>query len=444
MSFDKESLPRKLAELSNLAGQPDRYMVAFSGGLDSTVLLHALASSRDAHQTAMVAVHIDHGLHGDSAKWCEQCESVAGSLDIEFVSVQVDVATDAGQGPEAAARNARYAALGSIVRSGDWLLSAHHKDDQAETLLLNLMRGSGPAGLAGIGEMQPFAAGWLVRPLLDVSRASLRKYADAHDLSRIDDPSNEDQQFDRNYLRHEVMPRLETRWPDVASRLKRSALLAGEASQLLDQLADADFRGLGERPDRLDLSRLRDLPPERQRNVLRYVVRELGLPSPPATQLRSVVLDLIPARDDAQPVVQWQGAEIRRYRDQVYVLPAAATDETVAAGMIAASKVALPSGMGELTFEAGASQGLAEAIVSRGLELRFRTGGEEIKPVGQSHTRKLKKLLQEEGVVPWMRERLPLLYSGDDLVAVADLWIAANAASEPGTAINWKNRPPIH
>jgi tRNA(Ile)-lysidine synthase len=157
-----------------------------------------------------------------------------------------------------------------------------------------------------------------------------------------------------------------------------------------------------------------------------------------------VVLDLIPARDDAQPVVQWPGAEIRRYRDQVYVLPAAAADDTVAIGMIAAGKVALPSGMGELTFEAGASQGLAEAIVSRGLELRFRSGGEEIKPVGQSHTRKLKKLLQEEGVVPWMRERLPLLYSGGDLVAVADLWIAANAASEPGTAINWKNRPPIH
>ena len=444
MSFDKETLPRKLAELSNLAGQPDRYMVAFSGGLDSTVLLHALASSRDAHQTDIVAVHIDHGLHGDAAKWCEQCAAVAGSLDIEFVSVQVEVATDAGQGPEAAARNARYAALGSIVRSGDWLLSAHHKDDQAETLLLNLMRGSGPAGLAGIGEMQPFAAGWLVRPLLSIKRSELQDYATAHELDWINDPSNEDQQFDRNYLRHEVMPRLETRWPDVASRLKRSALLAGEASQLLDQLADADFRELGERPDRLDLSRLRDLPPERQRNVLRYVVRELGLPSPPATQLRSVVLDLIPARDDAQPVVQWPGAEIRRYRDQVYVLPAAAADDTVAIGMIAADKVALPSGMGELTFEAGASQGLAEAIVSRGLELRFRTGGEEIKPVGQSHTRKLKKLLQEEGVAPWMRERLPLLYSGGDLVAVADLWIAANAASEPGTAINWKNRPPIH
>ena len=265
-----------------------------------------------------------------------------------------------------------------------------------------------------------------------------------HNLARIEDPSNEDQQFNRNYLRHEIMPRLESRWPDVATRLKRSASLAAEASQLLDQLADADFRCLGERPDRLSVSALRNLPPERQRNVLRYVVRELGLPSPPGTTLRSVVMDLIPARQDAQPVVRWPGAEIRRYRDQLYVLPAESTDDNVASGTVTASGIVLAKGMGELDFEPGAAQGLAAAVVSGGLVLRFRDGGEKIKPAGQSHTRKLKKLLQEEGVVPWMRERLPLLYSGDDLVAVADLWIAADASSEPGVAIRWRNRPPIH
>ena len=448
MSFARESLLQKLAVLAELAGKPDRLIVAYSGGLDSTVLLHALASSRDSHKLPVLAVYVDHGLQDESAAWSEQCESFASSLAIEFIGMSVDVRDDAGQGLEAAAREARYGALRSVVRAGDWLVSAHHKDDQAETLLLNLMRGSGPAGLAGIGEIRPFAAGWLVRPILDVSRASLRNYAQSQDLAWIDDPSNEDRQFDRNYLRHEVMPRLEARWPDVANRLKRSSLLAGEASQLLDQLADADFGSLGGRADRLSLDGLRELPAERQRNVLRYVVRELGLPSPPATTLRSVIMELIPARDDAQPVVKWPGAEIRRYRDSVYLLSADAAQNADALGADTAglgrSCNSLALGLGELKLEPGAPSGLAESVVAKGLQVRYRSGGEQIKPLGHSHTKKLKKLLQEEGIVPWMRERLPLLYSEGELVAVADLWIADDAASEPGIAIRWQNRPALH
>jgi tRNA(Ile)-lysidine synthase len=278
-----------------------------------------------------------------------------------------------------------------------------------------------------------------------LSQRELRDYAAEHELEWIDDPSNQDRHFDRNYLRHEVMPRLEARWPDVATRLRRSALLAGEASQMLDHLADADLRTLGDRPDRLALDKLRDLPSERQRNVLRYVVRELGLPSPPATQLHSIVSDLIPARDDASPVVAWKGADVRRYRDNVYVLPAASRDVADAGSQsVTNGHVELASGLGELSLEPGAGSGLAEKVVAHGLEVRYRSGGEEIQPLGRSHTRKLKKLLQEEGIVPWMRDRLPLLYSDGQLVAVGDLWIAADASSEPGTAIRWQNRPAIH
>jgi len=181
---------------------------------------------------------------------------------------------------------------------------------------------------------------------------------------------------------------------------------------MLDHLADADLRTLGDRPDRLALDKLRDLPSERQRNVLRYVVRELGLPSPPATQLHSIVSDLIPARDDASPVVAWKGAEVRRYRDNVYVLPAATRDVADADSQsVTNGHVELASGLGELSLEPGAGRGLAEKVVAHGLEVRYRSGGEEIQPLGRSHTRKLKKLLQEEGIVPWMRDRLPLLYS---------------------------------
>jgi tRNA(Ile)-lysidine synthase len=306
------------------------------------------------------------------------------------------------------------------------------------------MRGSGPSGLAGIGEIQPFGLGWLVRPLLDVSRTALRNYADVHDLSWIDDPSNEDRQFDRNFLRHEILPRLEERWSGVSGRLRQSAVLASEAATMLDQLANEDLQALADRPDRLSLDALRTLPHERQRNVIRYVVRELGLPAPPSKQLRSIVADLLPAREDGQPLVQWKGAEVRRYRDHVYVLPESKIGSETGAMPLTDNAVDLGAGMGELQLVAGAAKGLARKVIDAGLEVRFRSGGEEIKLAGQSHTKKLKKLLQDEGIVPWMRDRLPLLYSGGELVAVADLWIANAAASEPGVAVCWKNRPPIH
>jgi tRNA(Ile)-lysidine synthase len=444
VSFDHTSLLGRLTALADLAGQPERLVIGFSGGLDSTVMLHALSSVQKEFGAALLAVYVDHGLHDDSAQWGEHCKTVARQLDVEYQNLVIHVDTDSGQGVEGSARIARYDAFRKVIREGDWLLSAHHKDDQAETLLLNLLRGSGPAGLAGIGEVQPFSEGWLVRPLLAFARSELQAYAETHGLGWIDDPSNEDRQFDRNYLRHEVLPILERRWPDASSRLRQSALLAGEAASMLDQLADNDLRSLGNRPDRLSLTGLRALSSARQRNLLRYVVRELGLPAPPSRQLISIVTDLVPARDDAQPVVQWGGAEIRRYRDNVYVLPGMTDSIETAHVKMTSEPLVLGQRMGELRLEAGAKVGLADAVIAAGLEVGYRQGGEEIKLPGQSHTRKLKKLLQEEGIVPWLRERLPLLYSGGNLVAVADLWIAASAISEPGTAVRWKKRPPIH
>ena len=444
MSFERKILVRKLSALADLAGMPSRLVVGFSGGLDSTVLLHALASSQPDLGSSLLAVYVDHGLHEDSGSWGRHCAAFAAEFAVDFRKLEVDVNTAAGLGTEAAARSARYDAFRSIVQDGDWLLSAHHKDDQAETLLLNLLRGSGPSGLAGIGEVQPFAVAWLVRPLLEFSRRDLQEYAASHELSWIDDPSNEDRQFDRNYLRHEVLPQLEQRWPEASSRIRQSALLAGEAASMLDQLADIDLQQLGQRPERLSLTGLRELPSERQRNVIRYVVRELGFPAPPARQLQNIVNELIPARDDAQPLITWNGVEVRRYRDNVYVLPATSRVAGTPSACVEGGALKLEAGMGELQLRPGASEGLADAIVASGLEIRYRRGGEELKLTDQSHTKKLKKLLQDAGVVPWMRDRLPLVYANDELVAVADLWLAADAVSKPGTAIIWKNRPPIH
>ena len=445
MNLSPASLLQELDELAGMAGNPARYVVAFSGGLDSTVLTHALAVGHAKHGVPVVGVHVDHGLQPESGAWAEHCESFAASHDIEFMNLNVVVDTQSGQGPEASARAARYAALRNILQPGDWLLSAHHRDDQAETVLLNLMRGSGPAGLAGIGRVRKFAAGWLVRPLLDVPRSALQDYATANALPYITDPSNTDQLFDRNYLRHEVLPRLESRWPDAARRIRRSATLAGEAAGLLAELAAVDARALGDRSDRLSISGLRNLARPRQRNVIRHVIADLGLPVPGAVHLQQIVHELVDARDDAEPLIAWPGARARRYRDRLYLLPGDDPEQSQAATQaFSGNRVLLPGGLGILVLEPHADTGLSPAVVERGLELRYRNGGERFKPFDQQHTRKLKKLLQEEGVVPWMRDRVPLVYAGDELVAVADLWVAAAAATTPGIAIRWLNRPPIH
>jgi tRNA(Ile)-lysidine synthase len=280
---------------------------------------------------------------------------------------------------------------------------------------------------------------------LSCSRGDLAEYAQQRDLAWTEDPSNSDQHFERNFLRQEILPRLESRWPEAGKRLQRSGRIAGEAAALLDDLAAIDIASLGDRADRLDIDTLSALPVPRQKNVLRYAIRQLELPTPSAAHLQQILDELIPARDDAAPMVRWQGVEIRRYREHLYVLPAVAAAAPADPGRFAVNDaVCLDAGLGLIRLEAGASEGLSGDLVQRGLELRYRHGGEKFKPQGQAHTRKLKKLLQEAGVVPWMRDRIPLLYCDNELVAVADLWLAADAASRPGVAIRWENRPPIH
>ncbi len=445
MSFGPEVLLARLDALETPGNRPDRYLVALSGGLDSTVLAHALATTRARHGRSLFAIHVDHRLHPESGRWSVYCRELAGKLGIEFLAETVSVDETAGAGLEAAAREARYAALARHVRDTDWLLSAHHRNDQAETLLLNLMRGSGPAGLAGIGTLSPFAAGWLVRPLIDVCRADLEAYAAAHGLRWLDDPSNEDPRFDRNYLRRDVLPAMEQRWPGVIERIARSAELAGEAASMLDDLAAADLQAAGNRATRIEIEGLLPLSAARQRNLLRHAIRCAGLPLPGAARLATVIDSVLHAREDAQPLVEWPGAELRRYRGRLYLLPPLGRAGWPAEGRkLADEPLALGPGMGTLRLLPGSPLGLSGATLERGLCVRMRIGGEEIKPAGQRHTKKLKKLLQDEAVVPWMRERLPLVFAGERLVAVADLWVAADAASEPGTSVCWNGRPELY
>jgi tRNA(Ile)-lysidine synthase len=438
-----DDVMQRLAQLEG-ACKPSRYLVAYSGGLDSTVLLHALHQV-GARAVPLVAVHVNHGLQPDAAAWEQHCARFAERLGVRYESRSIKIAASDPRGVEAAAREQRYQVLAELVRPGDHVLTAHHEEDQAETLLLNLMRGSGTAGLAGIGARQPFGEGLLLRPLLGVPRREIEAYAAAHALEWCDDPSNADSGFDRNFLRREILPALRRRWPAVSARLARSAELLAEANALLGELAALDLAVLGSDPARLDLEGLRRLSRGRQRNVLRHAIRQLGLAGAPSTRLEQAVRELLPARPDAQPLVRWPGGEFRRYRGTLYILPPLEYGLPAGTLVLPADGRPLPLGnaLGSLQLERAAAGGIDPQLVGDGLRVSFRAGGEVLRPAGRGHTQPVKKLLQEQGVLPWMREFVPLLYADRKLVAVADLWVAEEAVCAEGYRVRWVDRPPL-
>ncbi|MAD92052.1 MAG: tRNA lysidine(34) synthetase TilS [Gammaproteobacteria bacterium] len=445
MSFSSAVLAKHLINLESIASKPARYIIAFSGGLDSMVLLHALKNHVFEHKNKIpiFAVHINHGLQAESLNWVNKCEKMATSLGILFKSINIQINLNSGNGLEAAARDARYSALDLELGNGDWLITAHHREDQAETLLLNLIRGSGPTGIAGISQIRRFGKGWLARPIINIKKNDLVLYAKENALDWIEDPSNMDQHFDRNFLRHQILTRLELRWPNISGRLERSSLLAGEASQLLSELAEIDFRELGADATKIPINKLLNLSIARQRNVIRYALRNEGLSMPSRMQLNQILNEAVFARKDAQPLVRWKGVIIRRYRNFLYLMPEKQIIDLKPL-IVSNNELLLGPGMGQLNFEKSDKIGLSKELFEKGLVVRFRSGGEKIYLYNQSYKRKLKKLLQEKGIVPWMRNQLPLVYSGENLVAVGDLWLAKDATSCPGIKVRWIDRPALH
>ena len=437
-----DSLGERLAELR---GPARKIAVAFSGGLDSTVLLAAVC--RLTPRPVVRALHVDHGLHPDSKEWEGHCRAAAASLGVGYGSLRRPVEPVPGESLEAQARAVRYRALEKLLAPGELLLTAHHADDQLETLILRLLRGTGVRGLRGVAPLQPFGAGFLARPLLGVSRAEILAAARDWGLDWIEDPSNRDTRFDRNYVRAELIPRITGRWPAAARTVGRAASQMAEAQQILDEVALADAPG---EPDRIDCTLLRDLSPVRRRNVLRHAMVRLGLPMPDTRQMDELLRALEVRRPDARPRVRWPGAEGRIYRDRLYLLeplPAASPQ-----GYSGEVSLARPwSGPeGKLRLVSGAGRGLPEIWVEKGFRVSFRTGGERFRPMGRAHSRPLKKWLQEAGVPPWLRARIPLLYREDALVAVGDLWVAHAAADRADKAdsrtrwqVQWTDHPSL-
>jgi tRNA(Ile)-lysidine synthase len=408
-----------LLRLQHEAGGRGALAVAFSGGLDSTVLLHALAAIPALRARGLRALHVDHGLHPDSRSWALQCRALCESWRLPFDSLATEVRAD-GRGLEAAAREARYAALLAAMRPEETLVLAQHRDDQAETVLLRLLRGAGSAGLAA---MRPLAARGdrpLWRPLLAVPRRALQAYAEAHRLAWIDDPANADPAHLRNHLRHAVLPLLRERWPQADAALAASAALLAEDAALVDELAATALAGArGADPRTLSIPALQALSAPLQRHVLRRWVAAAGLPSPPASILQRVLPEVVEAAGDRLPRLRWAGARITRYRDLLHC----ATDREPAASgwqqqWDGSAALLLPAGYGRLQFEPA-------PLVLEPMQVRPRRGGERIRLPGR-RSGPLKQVLQALAIPPWERERLPLLLAADgELLAAGDLAISA-------------------
>lgn len=400
-----------------------RVWIAYSGGVDSHVLLHLLATSGRSELKNLHVIHINHGLHADSNKWTQHCSDVAAGLQVAFTNINVVVDNIASLGMEAAARQARYQAIKESVSEGDVILTAQHQNDQAETLLLQLLRGAGPKGLAGMAKITQLGNAQLVRPFLAVSQTDIVAYARRHDLKWIDDPSNVETRWARNYIRHDLWPSIEQRWPAAAKTLSRSAQHCAETSQLLDELAQLDIEALVDVTNSLSISQLVRLNTARQRNVLRYFI-SLHTPSLPSTIcLEQILTELCHAREDANPLVQWADVEARRYQDRLYIKPSVNRHNPKQVMTLSdIAPVKLDDGR-FLTWQQGLGQGLSKAMIESGLSVKFRQGGERIK-LSESHHSSLKHLFQQWAVPPWLRDSIPLIYREHELIAVVGYGLA--------------------
>ncbi len=419
--------------------------IAYSGGMDSHVLLRLAVDSGLNAAGRLRAVHIHHGLDPAADIWAEHCQTICQGLGVELQVHRVVI--DGTGSLENRARQARYRVFESLVGEGDLLLQGHHADDQAETLLLRLMRGSGVRGLAAIPAERMLGQGRLLRPLLSCSRIQLQAYAEQQRLCWVDDPSNVDTVHDRNYLRATILPRLVERWPTAVASLNRSADNSADAQRLIQDLAAIDIKSClnagAMAGDGLVVAALSRLPDHRRSNVLRYWLHQQAQLLPDEHSLQQLWHQLANARHDAQPLLRLGRWQLRRFDGVIYLL----VDAELPAADVEREWQLAADGSGQLSFAGGILQAVAtpgEGLLlprSGCLQVRLRQGGERIRLPGREGSRSLKKLLQQHRMPPWLRSQLPLIYLDDTLVAIAGLWVAEGYQALPeqvGIRLSWR------
>ena len=419
----------------------------FSGGCDSVVLLHALCRLRDRGDFScrLCAIHVHHAISPNAGDWADFCKAFCAAHEVDLEIVRVKVPRHTGEGLEAAARQARYAAFADCgVR---WLALAHHRDDQAETVLLNLLRGAGVAGAAGMPEERDYAGMRLLRPLLDVSRAAIEAYAEQHGLSWVNDESNEDAHYRRNFLRHQIMPALEDKFPGAVGSLARAAGYFAESHQLLDILAAEDFLRLSKVAGTLSLSGVNALPEIRARNLLRWFLRENGFRAPQARWLEECLSQLKCASSDAEICLSGADGELHVYRDQIYLLASSSDKNCLPAGAVLWRREdVIDWAGGRIRFVAVTGEGLScQKLLSGEVVIRPRQGGEKLRLDLKRPRRSLKNVFQEMAIPPWERVRLPYLWCGETLAWVGDVGYDVEflcAPDEAGIELFWEAGQP--
>ncbi|EMP56460.1 cell cycle protein MesJ [Marinobacter santoriniensis NKSG1] len=410
--------------------------IALSGGLDSTLLAHLAAYCYPTPHDVR-AIHVNHQLQPNADATERFCRQLCEQLAIPLTCRRVDVQRSGGRagGLEESARQARYDVFEQLLEPSDLLLMAHHADDQAETLLFRLIRGTGVRGLAGMPRKRPLGKGLLYRPLLDFSRGDLSGWATAAGLPWIDDPSNADARFDRNFLRQRVLPLIRSRWPELNRRISHTARACGESVFLADRLAALHWEQCADHCGRLVIERLAGLCPVERKNLITWWIRGAGYPEPALRDWGQVIGELIGARQDGAPEIVGEGFAIRRFSDRLYLVPA--TPEALPVDAELSPQRPLRWGEWSIRLIPASEQTLPNPAI----RVSTRQGGETFQPTPRGYDRPLKKWLQEQAVPPWERARLPLVFSveGDQqrLIAIGDLWCSGQySGSAP--AAGWR------
>ena len=404
-------------------GHEEEIFVAFSGGLDSTVLLHALASIDSIAKVRITALHVNHGLNHRASDWERHCGKVCAEWGVSMKSCRLGLAEQQQAVTEANARDARYDWLGSQMSSGSVLMTAHHSNDNVETILANLFRGSGVRGLAGIRKSRTLARGSLWRPLLGVMREEIAGYAGEHGLRWIEDPANADCAYTRNHLRHRVLPVIREKWCRVDRAILRGAENCLDASDLLDQLAESDLAGVRHRRqgrfDMVSISDLNRIGPHRIANALRMLFVRRGYELPSRQRLLNLTAMLIDRQPEPTCLVTWPGTEVRRYRDWLYLSPKTESQTIPVVEWCVDWNDPLVIDHLRLTAIPVLGCGIKRSVVeASSITVRPRQGGERCRMPGSPHHKKLKKIYQENGVPPWLRDEIPLLYVRDGLAGI--------------------------
>jgi tRNA(Ile)-lysidine synthase len=426
-------------------------VVALSGGADSAALLLAAADMKSTFRALPVrAAHVDHGLQEAAAEFREACAALCWSLDIPLTFIPVAVHSPPGTSVEAAARDARYAALGCDLKPGECLLTAHHREDQAETLLLQALRGAGLKGLSAMPRRRPLGRGWHVRPLLDVPQRELLAFGAASSRAPpgawVADPMNQDARFDRSYLRRDLWPLVEARWPGSAGALSRTARHLAEAQQSLDRASAAHVARLRDGAA-LSVPGLRALRPAQRIDAVRFWLCEAGAEPPSTARLTEALRQMFDAEVDHLPCVVWREHALRRYRQRLFLTPAVPPrlDAVLPWPVRLDARVHLGPALGTLRWVAQPG-GIDVERMPQTVTVRRRDGGETLRPAKRARTQSVRHLCQRHAVLPWMRDALPVVFAGDPLIAVGDLWLEAHwcvAPSQPGLGIHWENAPVI-